>query len=272
MKNGEETAEVDSEAIESQEDSATSEQSEETKVEAEGEQSEAKSEESDDKSDSTRKPGAEKRIGQLTWQLKEQERRYQELASKLEQQTQKPSEPSKPRPTLESVGFSEEEYAKQMEEYLASQIESRVDSRLTAREQEQQQRQQHETLQQKTSEFFRKGIDLADDFADVISNESLPVTESMRDALFSVDKGPEILYSLAQNPAELSRIASLNPYAQAVEIGRLEARMSMPQSRQTSSAPPPVKPLSAGGESVKKDPDNMSVKEWQKWREKQLRT
>lgn len=32
MQNGEETAEVDSEAIESQEDSATSEQSEETKV------------------------------------------------------------------------------------------------------------------------------------------------------------------------------------------------------------------------------------------------
>lgn len=273
MNTGEETAPVDEVQPPQVEDSTFSEQSE---VEAadtqQGEEAKPVEEaKTDDESESKRKPGAEKRIAQLTWQLKEQERQFEQLRQQISQ-PQKPSEPSQERPTLESVGYDEAKYTDAMEQYLNSQIESRIDSTLTAKQQEASRKQQAETLQKQTDSFMRKGIELADDFAEVVADESLPVTESMRDALFSVDDGPKVLYHLAQNPAEIFRIASLPPYAQAVEIGRLEARLSLPQPKQNSSAPPPVRPLSAGGESVRKDPDKMTTKEWLAWRQKQIKS
>ena len=260
---GEETAPAEATTEEvKQEESATSEPPE--KEESETEQP---SDEGTDTEKPNRKPGAEKRIAQLTWQLKEQERRFQELESKLNQP--KPAETPTEKPTLESVGYDEGKYAAAMEEYLSNQIDTKLDSRLTAKQQETAQRQAQETLAKQTSEFFKKGIEIADDFAETISDESLPVTDAMRDALFAIDKGPEVLYHLANNRAEINRIAELPPYAQAVEIGRLEARMAIPGPKSNSSAPSPIKPLSAGGESVQKDPDKMTMKEYVAWREKQ---
>lgn len=113
---------------------------------------------------------------------------------------------------------------------------------------------------------------MADDWDEMVAmNSSLPVTESMGQALVGIENGPEVLYHLASNPADIDRIASLNPIQQALEIGRLGERMKLPKPNTVSKAPKPIKPLSAGGESVSKDPDDMSPSEWLKWRNKQLK-
>lgn len=257
--NGElDTAQVEQEVIEQEE--TTDAQEEESTTSEETSQEDAQSEK-------PKKHGAEKRIAQLTWKLREQERKLEELQNK-----QPPKqETSVPKPTLESVGYDESKYAEAMETYLAAQIDAKVESKLTAKEQESASRKAQEDYSRKRDDFFSKGLAIADDFADVISDESLPVTTAMVDALFSVEKGPEILYHLANNTAELYRIAELSPFAQAVEIGRLEARFSMPKPKTSSNAPPPVKPITAGGETATKDPDQMTTKQWLAWREKQLK-
>lgn len=262
MQDSEDTAQdVAQEEIE-QEESSTSEdvETEESESEQEGESEES----TDDESQKPKKTAYQRRVDQLTWKLREAERQLE-----AERQAKQPPKPESQKPvefpTLESVGYDEGKY----QEAVARYYEAQVDQTLSNREQQKAEEQRNQELHSKVGEFHAKGMALADDYEElVIKNPALPVTEAMRDALLATEKGPEVLYHLASHPDEIFRIANLSPYAQAVEIGRLEARMSIPKPKKTSSAPSPIKPLSAGGESVSKDPDEMTVKEWREWRRK----
>lgn len=240
-----------------QEDSATSEK-------ANAEDSKEAKAEAENTDDQQKKHGAEKRINQLTWKAREAERRADELEQRLKEisEQQQPKRPDLEFPTLESVGYDEKAYQEAVAGYYAAQ----VDTALTQKEQQRQNEKAEQDIAKKARDFYEKGVALADDFDElVMQNKALPVTEAMRDALFAIDKGPEVLYHLANNPDEAFRVANLSPYAQAVEIGRLEARMSMPKPKTTTSAPPPITPLSGGGESVN-DPNNANIDDWMKRR------
>ena len=229
--------------------------------------------------DAPAKPkGVQKRIDELThnWRSAERDRDYwRDLAvrnqSPAPAQSEKQSaQQSEPPPTLESVGFDEAVYQQKMTEWVQGSIEAQFQAREQqaqqgAAESERQQRQQ--AFQQKAGSF---AADKAD-YYDVAHNPSLPVSDTMADAITLMDDGPQVLYHLGKNPQEAARISQLPSNLQALELGRLEARLSMPQPKTASSSPPPIKPLSAGGESVTKSPDEMTTKEWLDWRNKQLR-
>jgi len=93
----------------------------------------------------------------------------------------------------------------------------------------------------------------------------------MADVLDLSEQGPQILYHLGKNPEEAMRIARLPPAHAALEIGRLEAKLSLPQAKTVTQAPPPIRPLSGGSGSAIVDPDKMTTTEWRQWREEQLR-
>ena len=262
MNDSEDTAQDVEGAEALEEESSTSEEVETGEIEETGE--------TEDKPEKVKKTGIQKRVDQLTWKLREEERQRQELQAKLQQYEQRPPEPAKSVefPTLESVDYDEGKFQVAVAKYW----ETQADTVLNRREQQRAEEAQQRELSEKISEFHAKGAKIADDYEELVTNnQSLPVTEAMRDALIAIDKGPEVLYHLASNPDDIFRIANLSPYAQAVEIGRLEARLSLPRSNKPSSAPPPVKPLTAGGESVSKNPDEMTTKQWLAWREKQLK-
>jgi hypothetical protein len=262
MNDSEDTAQDVEGAEALEEESSTSEEVETGEIEETGE--------TEDKPEKVKKTGIQKRVDQLTWKLREEERQRQELQAKLQQYEQRPPEPAKSVefPTLESVDYDEGKFQVAVAKYW----ETQADTVLNRREQQRAEEAQQRELSEKISEFHAKGAKIADDYEELVTNnQSLPVTEAMRDALIAIDKGPEVLYHLASNPDDIFRIANLSPYAQAVEIGRLEARLSLPRSNKSSSAPPPVKPLTAGGESVSKNPDEMTTKQWLAWREKQLK-
>ena len=73
----------------------------------------------------------------------------------------------------------------------------------------------------------------------------LPLSDDAADLISESDKAPEIAYYLAKNPNDALRIASLPPSKQGAEIARIEARVSVGQSRKTSNAPPPVPMIGA---------------------------
>tara|TARA_R110002126_G_scaffold211129_1_gene357685 strand:+ start:18998 stop:19774 length:777 start_codon:yes stop_codon:yes gene_type:complete len=88
--------------------------------------------------------------------------------------------------------------------------------------------------------------DKYDDFEQVAYNPKLPVTTVMAEAIQYSDVGPDIAYFLGSNPKEAERISRLTPYAQAKEIGRLEAKLvDSPLVKKTSSAPSPITPVTA---------------------------
>jgi len=90
-----------------------------------------------------------------------------------------------------------------------------------------------------------------EDFEQVAYNPKLPITDVMAQTIQASDNGPDIAYYLGTNPKEADRISRLEPFLQAKEIGRLEAKVaSEPVTKRTSSAPAPISPVTArGGQS-----------------------
>ena len=87
-----------------------------------------------------------------------------------------------------------------------------------------------------------------DDFEQVAYNPNLPITTVMAQTIQSSDVGPDLAYYLGTNPKEADRISRLQPFMQAKEIGRIEAKLiSSPPAKKTSTAPAPISPVTAKG-------------------------
>jgi hypothetical protein len=113
------------------------------------------------------------------------------------------------------------------------------------------------------------------DFDAVALNPMVPTSQTMVDAMEG-DNYAEILYALGSNLAEATRIYGLPPVQQIKEIGKIEARISKPITKTTTSAPNPVPIVTGSGSAnADKDPSKMTRKElhgsWAKTREEELR-
>lgn len=76
---------------------------------------------------------------------------------------------------------------------------------------------------QRLQDNLDKGSDKYDDFHDVVMKDDVPFTPHIRDAvlLLGDDHQADVLYKLAKNPEELSRISKLHPLDQAKEVVKL---------------------------------------------------
>jgi hypothetical protein len=104
------------------------------------------------------------------------------------------------------------------------------------------------------------------DLDTVITDPTLPVSQIGARFIQESERGPEVAYWLSQNRAEAARIASLDPYTQAFELGKLEMRVtSAPAARKVSQAPAPVPKVAGGANAGAKDPASMSMDEYAQW-------
>ena len=78
------------------------------------------------------------------------------------------------------------------------------------------------------------------DYEDVA--HTAPISDSVADIIREAEAGPAVAYWLGKNRAEAERISGLSPRRQAIEIGRIEARLEAARSapKAVSNAPPPV--------------------------------
>ena len=109
------------------------------------------------------------------------------------------------------------------------------------------------------------------DFDEVVmkpSHSELPITAVMAQVLAASDSGADVAYHLGTHPQEAARIARMSDLEAAVEIGRLESRLSAPKPKIQSSAPEPINPVNPKARASAKDPGDMSPSEYRAWREK----
>lgn len=122
------------------------------------------------------------------------------------------------------------------------QLEGFIEHTLTKREQKQQQqqweRQEHET-QAAFEVKFNQGASKYSDFESVVIGK--PLTPQMVMATRGMSDPAAFIYAAAKTQAsELDRISKISdPYAQAIELGRLEERMKRSRSN-VSQAPRPI--------------------------------
>lgn len=230
----------------------------------------------DDAEPKKSKGGFQRRIDELTRQREEERREKERLLSLVERLSdngrQKPQETPQPQGTIEPKREDFDDY----EAYLEARAEFRAVRALEARlqQQEAQRAQQVQmTEQQKQAAAWTARLAEArsklPDFDDVTASADVAITPQMSSALMDSEKGAEVAYYLAKNPAEAARIAALSPLGQVREIGKLEDRVSAKPVK-PSSAPDPIKPVgarSSGGDPLS---DKLPMDQWAKNFEKEF--
>lgn len=128
---------------------------------------------------------------------------------------------------------SAESWQTQLEKFVETTV-----SRMGARQAEIQQRQQDEQHHAEFVDKFERGMSRFADFREVVSSQ--PVTDPMTYALRGLSDPAAFIYAASKrHPQELSRISQLpDPYAQMVEMGKLEERMR--KAAPGTKAPKPV--------------------------------
>ena len=99
------------------------------------------------------------------------------------------------------------------------------------------------------------------DFAEVAQAPDLPITQTMADVIANSDLGADVAYHLGKHRDTADAIARMSPIEQAVQIGRIEATLSLPKPNVQTQAPDPVTPGKTRSSGVK-SPDNMSMEEY----------
>ena len=199
-------------------------------------------------------PKLERRFSEITKQREEARKEAQQERSArealearlavLERQPapQAPKVDEEPQPSQFNDAF---EYAKALAEYTADQRIGEM-RRQDAEAKEAQERQ-------KVIETWASKVQAAKasmpDFDDIVASSDVVVNDDIRDAILESDVGPQILYHLAENDDVAKRIAGLSPKQALREIGKLEARFEVKETKPEptpitrSKAPAPINPL-----------------------------
>lgn len=215
--------------------------------------------------------GVGKRIDELTRNWREAERREQSLLQLLAKDRPEPTPPppSDTPKTLANFDYDEGKYQSYLFDEAVKRAEKAAESTISKKQDlESVQRRRHEFVARERE--FAKSIP---DYYDVTRDQSLPFTDSFLETVSDSEEAAAVLYYLGKNPALANRLVDLSPNAASREIGRIEGKLIAEREKAKSVAvskapPPPPKIDAAGDPAVEKNPNEMTDREYAKWRRK----
>lgn len=235
-------------------------------------------------------PGVQKRIDQMTFKYREEQRQRQALEAKLAEYESKAKQAPPPeaekRKTLADFSYDDVAY----EDYLAERVTKRA-SETAAKEatkavEEREQKKAQETTAAERAKAWKERADAFakdhPDFVERVYGDDLPFTDAVAELVADSDIGPQLAYHLAQNPDDLARLSKLSPAAAGREIGKLEAKLqaqakpadsnasAATKEPATTKAPPPPPKIEGSTGTIEPDEEKMSADQWRKHREKQI--
>lgn len=211
--------------------------------------------------------GVQRRIDRITRAKYEAEARNKMLEERIQalEQTSKPSQPQGAPKIEDFQDF--DQYLNARDEFLAKKMKSETIA-------EYEKRQQAESAQrerQKTLDTYQKRVAQAvkelPDFDDVVYRPDVTISDVMAHTIMESDAGPKVAYYLGTHPDEAERIADLSPVAAIKELTRIEDKLSKTKATNT---PPPTNPVGSRAKA-EKDPSDMSLPEFIKYREAYVR-
>ena len=146
------------------------------------------------------------------------------------------------QPTYQPPQQTAPEYDPNSADSWEVQLESFIDNTISKREQQRQQQDWQRQEQETQANFevrFNQGMQKYQDFEQVVMGK--PLTPQMVISTRGMSDPAAFIYAAAKTQApELERISKIgDPYAQAIELGRLEERMRKARSN-VSQAPKPI--------------------------------
>lgn len=157
--------------------------------------------------------------------------------------------------------------------YVSALADFRADRKIMAWERKKAEDQSRQTAQGKLiafSEKLHEGLEMYEDFDQVISDPSATHMNNMVvSILMDLDNPAPVAYYLNKNRAEGIAISRMTPYQAALAINKVEAEIGKLGGGKTTpktvtNAPPPINPVGSR-ESGTKDPEKMTGKEYEKW-------
>lgn len=186
---------------------------------------------------------AKRREEYLLNELRERERRLEEL----ERQSPKADGGEDKPPKEEDYNGDWTAYIADLSAYKAGKA---VEGKLNAREQTTAQQRQAEARRERDIahlERIDEAKEIITDFEQVMGTmKGVTVREDVLEEIKSSDKSPLIAYHLAKNPDKLRELNSMSARELAREIGRLEGSLRMPAGKKQTGAPPPPTHLKGG--------------------------
>lgn len=208
----------------------------------------APSEEEQESADPDRpkgKGGFQRRIDKLTAKIHELEGKLAPVAAPPKAEEAKPEG----KPVLDKFD-SYDAYIEALTDWKVEQHEkTRRDSEVKAKAEAEVRTKVTAWEQSQTA--AREKHDDYDDAVEAVSHIKVPPT--VQRAIVESDSKAELAYHLAKNPGELERIVALEPLKAAIELGKLEAKLTQPAEPKpkASSAPKPPKPVTPVGTPVR---------------------
>lgn len=205
-------------------------------------------------------PDAEKEPSQAESNRKQRNReRWQRMREASEEAARLRAELARYRP--EPIDYSRVDdpdealalrTAAKIRESLAGDVETRA---------QYAEQQAQRALAENVEAVFSDGRERMPDFDQVVT-ERTPVHASAVPFIAESERGAEVLYHLGKNPqvaSDLYQKFATNPAQALMELGRIEARISVPASKPVSKAPPPAKIVTGGSNPPSFDPSRASV-------------
>lgn len=168
-----------------------------------------------------------------------------------------------PEPQLEQFDGRIEAYADALKAWTAEKIQRDTAEKAQREAAAKEAQELARTWNEKQSEIVRE----VPDYHEVIAANSMElpkeVYEAVKEAIYAADNGPRVLYELSKDQALADRIARMTPAKAALEIGRMDVRLSAPKKVQEiapeattkpvaeiSKAPAPIARLNGGSAPV----------------------
>jgi len=219
------------------------------------ENAETKAEEPD--TEATSEEESEDRPKKLS-RSERQRRRLRALATEIEtlraQLAEKDGQTSEPPKEEDFNG----DYVRFQAALAAHEAAQAVKQEFTARDKQTRQQQLEDRKREAAAEFFDRAEELKatitdfDEVFEVFSNKGGKFEPHVIEELQLSEHGPMLAYQLAKNPRLAAELNAMSARDAAREIGRLEAKVSLPQPKKQTQAPKPLTPPS-GGASPPKD-------------------
>jgi hypothetical protein len=146
-------------------------------------------------------------------------------------------------------------YADYEDARAAFNTQQAVNAALRESRKQENETRQRETRQEMVEEFMEGVSKIKERIPDydAVMATDVKIRDDISDLILSSEKGPHLAYELAKNNgAKLREIQSLSSVEAARAIGRIEARLSLPQPKKQTQAPTPIKPP-VGGASPSRD-------------------
>lgn len=256
-------AESDKTAAEATEQPAT-----ETK-EADGEDTKADDDAGEDGEDED-KPRRASRAERQKRALTAARARAAELEAKLAEVEQAKRQPAKDdRPKEQDfngdyAAFERAQTAYEIKQAIreekARDEETRVNERRSA------ERQEKLEAFDESEDQLRERVPDYDKVMKQAKNDGLKFAPHIGELILDSSKSAHLAYYLAGKPEKTSELNAMSPVQAAREIGRIEARLSLPTPDKSTKAPPP-RSAPAGGAAAAPDPNKMSMADYKAWRD-----